>query len=319
MKVSIISVGALLAAIPAQVGFVPVESVVFVLARRGVLTVAVRVDWQGAVTVAPDIVGVARDTGSDTVYVVAISSEIEAYDAAGLAAVELDAAGLITHPIAVPVIGDGAQWQHLTSGERGLCEDYRASVMTVAMATETGRYVAASRDDMVASLTARTAPVEVDTARAAYRADRDGFAAAVAADVVAIATGQRAGDDQVAARLGVLVVENIAARDALVWLVHRDAATAAGYLTGMAAPLRGPYRVQVLTILAVLWAISGTGPAARAIIDTTHAEGHPVPSLMLLLDQALRYGAPPRIVTEAITGGVDAERAAAALGGYRRP
>lgn len=317
MQISITSVGQLLAAIPASLGFVPTESVIFTLTRDQVVVMTARIDWQGAANLAPRIAQIARESASDTAYVVAVSSEIEAYDQAGLAAVELDAAGLTVHPVAVAVIGEGVQWQHLITGERGLTEDYRSSAYTAAMAVELGVHVAATRDE-VAGAYITTAPVAMAPAQRAA-ANGAQFAADVAAEVIGVATGELAATDDLAARFGYLITTQIETRDAILWLLHREAHTAAGNLTPLAAPLRGEHRAQVLTVIVALWAIAGRGPIANAVIETVKREELAMPSMLELIDRMMMVGAPPTLLTDALTGSLSDDVAAAALGGYRRP
>jgi len=62
MRIIFTTIGQLLAAIPAMLGFVPTRSIVYVLLRAGIVTVSARVDAHGASTIAPRIAEPGRHT-----------------------------------------------------------------------------------------------------------------------------------------------------------------------------------------------------------------------------------------------------------------
>ena len=316
MRIIFTTIGQLLAAIPAMLGFVPTRSIVYVLLRAGIVTVSARVDAHGASTIAPRIAELAGETYSDSVIVVAVSPEVEAYDQAGIAGAMLHDRGVPAHVYAVSAIGEGAPWRNLITGERGLTEDYQSNAFTAAVAVELGQHIAASRDEM-ANDYATTDPVAMAPAQ---RAAGNGaqFAADVAAEVVGVATGEVAATDELAARFGYLITTQIVARDAILWLLRDDPLTAAGNLAPLAAPLRGEHRAQALTVIVALYAMAGRGAQANTGVEAVEREGLTKPSMLVLIDRMLRVGATPQLLGDALAGAMDDDSAAAALGGYRR-
>lgn len=197
----------------------------------------------------------------------------------------------------------GTLWSDIDTNDSGITTDYRDAEMA-AQAVSDGRVIAASRADIDAELaeTAPAAPAEaVDTTDARQ-------VEALANELIeAIASGNPAAD--LASRIGGVIVSDINLRDLLVGVSARTPGGAAILWTRISSQLRGPARIQGLTITAAMAYGSGDGVRAGAALDTARTLAEKTntnyPNLARLLDVALQSGIPPNRVINVLTSYAD--------------
>ncbi|WP_199253455.1 DUF4192 domain-containing protein [Mycolicibacterium mengxianglii] len=317
--------GALIAALPAILGFTPEKSLIVVSVDRGQLGAVLRVDLgpdlrdglEGLVSVTAS----ARPEAAIAIIVdpegalcpmcndehrrlcTALADELDGYG------IPLWAAHLVDR------VGAGGRWHCVDGcGSRGRVDDPEASPVTVAAVLD-GRRLYGRRADLESviavtdiSRTQRVAealaalqaggctPDHDDPADRAYRAVQDGLDA-----ITRIEKGETLTDAEIAVVAHGLA--DLRVRDTMYALAVGERAAAAETLWAtLARLLPAPWRVEALVQLAFSAYVRGDGPLtgvaleAALRVDPTHRMGG-------LLDAALQSGMRPEQIRElALTG-----------------
>jgi Domain of unknown function (DUF4192) len=323
--------GALIAALPAVLGFVPEKSLVLVNLERGAMGAVMRVDLSPQLTAGVhELAEVAAAARPDAAIAVIVDADgalcpLCADDHRELvdALTESLAAQGITLYAAhvVDKVALGGRWHCADGcGARGSVDDPSASPLAVAAVLD-GRRLYERRSDLekviavadperqnaVAGLIAR----QLETRAAQHRNDPDGcsrrdieHAMAVAAQVAA---GRGLSDAEIA-RLACALTD-IQARDTLFALaVGKKAAEAESLWAALSRALPDPWRVEALGLLAFSAYARGDGPLAGVALEAA-LRADPTHRMAGMLDTALQSGMRPERIRElAVTGYRLAER-----------
>jgi len=319
--------GALIAALPAVLGFVPRKSLIVVGIGGGELGAVMRVDLgENLLAETPRLAEVLAGGKPEAAIIVIVDDDGSRCSMCGVEFADLAHAladELARHDIAVWAVHvvdrveRGGRWHCVDGcGSCGVVDDPAESALTAAAVFE-GRRLYADRADLQAVIAGDDHRGEAITALIAERPHDPGSAeergrAAVhtaLAVIVRVAGGEVPGDDDLA-ELGAVMTE-IIARDILFALAiseHRD--TAESLWAQLARVLTGKARVEALALLAFSAYARGDGPLAGiALQEALGADpGHRMSGM---LDQALQGGLPPAKIRELADSGY---RLAAQLG-----
>lgn len=317
--------GALIAALPAVLGFVPEKSLVLVSIGDGELGSVMRVD------LSPELVQQAGHLAQ-----VAAAAEPEAAIAV---IVDADGArcpacneeyrqlcGALTEQLShdgielwaahvVDQVAAGGRWHCVDGcGAGGIIDDPSASPLAAAAVLE-GRRLYARRADLQAVIAVdehdRSAEVAVaieesEASRAiAHRADADGCGRRDVEEMMAaaarVASGEQLSDVELA-RLGCALTD-VQVRDTLYALaVGENAGEAESLWAVLARTLPVPWRVEALVLLAFSAYARGDGPLAGVSLEAA-LRCEPGHRMAGMLDTALQSGLrPERIRDLALTG-----------------
>jgi hypothetical protein len=323
--------GAVIAALPAVLGFVPEKSLVLLSIDGGELGSVMRVDLSDTVA---DQIGhlaeVAAAAGPEAAIAVIIDE-----DGAGctvcndlyrdLCALLTDE--LILHDIAlwavhvVDRVAAGGRWHCVDGcGAGGVVEDPSASPLAVAAVLD-GRRLYARRADLQAVIAvddraggaaladriAEQATLRDETRRADPDACvRRGVEAAMAA-AAAVADGQQLSDPELTGLACALA--DVEVRDTLYALaVGHSAGDAESLWALLSRTLPAPWRVEALVLLAFSAYARGDGPLAGVSLEAA-LRCEPAHRMAGMLDTALQSGLRPEHIRElAVTGYQLAER-----------
>lgn len=312
--------GALIAALPAVLGFVPEKSLVLVSLEGGRMGAVMRVDLSEAL---PDGVGqlaeVAANSGADTAVAVIVDADgalcpmcnddhrrlCEALSAAlNDHGVALDAAHVVDR------VEAGGTWHCVDGcGDRGSVEDPVASPLAAAAVLE-GRRLYGRRADLKA-VVAVTDPTRTATLGdligahanrrdADWTSDPDGCGrldveAAIAA-AAQVANGGELRDEELAALA--CGITDVAVRDTLYALAVGAVADQAETLWAvLARTLPEPWRVEALVLLAFSAYARGDGPLAGVSLESA-LRADPSHRMAQMLDTALQSGMRPEQIRE---------------------
>ncbi|MGV0851490.1 DUF4192 domain-containing protein [Mycolicibacterium phlei] len=304
---------ALIAALPALLGFVPEDSLVLVTVDRGALGCVMRIDLDVALHGSfDDLAQTAAAAGPDSA--IAVIVDETAWDCPSCADDYRDLADDLTEALAergiellaahvVDRVSAGGRWRCADGcGMAGTIEDPSASPLAMAAVLD-GRRLYARRADLqevvavvdpahAAALAKTIAVHEHDRPDAQVRADIEA-AMTVAAQVAA---GERLPDETLVRLAGALTDPHV--RDTLFALAVGDrAAQAESLWAEMARRLAAPWRVEALVLLAFSAYARGDGPLAGISLDAalrcdqTHRMAH-------MLDRALHAGLRPEQIRE---------------------
>ncbi len=312
--------GALIAALPAVLGFVPEKSLVLVSLEGGRMGAVMRADL--AADLAENVgrlAGIAATSGADTVIAVIVDADgalcpmcnadyrhlCDALtDALTRAEVGLYAAHVVDR------VEAGGRWRCVDGcGAHGEVEDPSASPLAAAAVLD-GRRLYRRRADLQAVIAAAdpdraAALVEPIRARAARRhtdwqSDPDGCGRRDVETVLAVAarvcTGVQPADDELAALACGL--NDVAVRDTLYALaVGADAGAAEALWAVLARTLPDPWRVEALVLLAFSAYARGDGPLAGLSLEAALRSDpdHPIAGM---LDTPLQSGMRPEQIRE---------------------
>ncbi|MEU0494460.1 DUF4192 domain-containing protein [Mycobacterium sp. NPDC006124] len=306
---------ALLAALPAVLGFVPEDSLVLVTFEDGQLGCVMRMDLCDDVADPLDqMVDVAATSGSAAAVAVIVDEDGAAcrmcvgdhqWWAAMLDAQLADRGVELLATYVVDRLEAGGRW-HRADGEpgSGTVDDPMSSPMAAAAVLD-GRRLYARRTELQAVVAVD--PVRAEGLRMALlRAEHDGelrpdadarhdveHAMAVARG---LSEGMLPGDDDLAA-VGCAVADT-RVRDTLYALaVGREADRAEALWALMARSLPDPWRVEALVLLAFSAYARGDGPLAGVSLEAAlSADGNH--RMAVMLDQALQSGMRPEQIRE---------------------
>lgn len=299
----------LLAAIPALLGFTPHNSVVAVGFVGPRVLCVIRVDANPEATLAQAAVVLARHN-ADSVMLIAVAERGTAASDHALTVIanSRDAFTIrgidITANVHTDAIAHGASWLDHETGEAGLIDDPTLSPATTATIME-GRAVRDSRDAIADSYTPTTSDWIIGDAtdeahRTAAEQGADHFAATTLAELVAVTTTNEQPSLDLAARAGILITENVEARDAMLSIGRYPAAI--DVTAAIARQTAGQPRIEALTVAGYAAYVRGDGAAANIALDAaeTEADAHHLerPRLLGLLRAAVEAGITPTQLAE---------------------
>ena len=308
--------GALIAALPAVLGFVPEKSLVLAAIEDGALGAVLRVDLgedlAGEVHRLADVLAgghcdavIAVIVDADGAHCPVCNTEFRTL-AAALAAALADAELALLAVHVVDRVQRGGRWHCVDGcGAEGVVEDPQVSAMAAA-AVFGGRRLYDRRADLAAVVAAG------DRARSARLAQRIGAPAddrctqdpdasrrgvhAVIAAARRLAAGIEPDDDVLADIGGVLT--DVLARDTLFALAVGDLAAEAESLWALLArALPEPSRVEALALLAFSAYARGDGPLAGVALQEA-VRCDPAHRMAGMLDEALQSGMRPEQIRE---------------------
>ena len=311
--------GSLIAAVPAVLGFVPVNSLVLITIDRGDMGPVLRVDLSAALTAGTEHFAsvVASSSPDSAIAVIVDDGDAEHLELADELAVSLDDHGIVLlAALAVDRLAQGGRWHCVDGcGAGGVIDDPEASPMAAAAVLD-GRRLYGRREDLQ-EVVGVLDPERRDRLREAInRCAPTGDEAAAAAGVrLALQMAERVRDDtelddsDVAALARALADPRV--RDTLYALaVGERAAEAEALWTRLARILPEPWRAEALVLVAFSAYARGDGPLAGISLEAA-LNCRPTHRMAGMLDQALQSGMHPRQIRElALTG----YRTAAQLG-----
>ncbi|WP_292991003.1 DUF4192 domain-containing protein [Mycobacterium sp.] len=322
--------GAVIAALPAVLGFVPEQSLVLLSIDNGELGSVLRVDLSDAVA---DQIGhlaeVAAAAGPEAAIAVIVDADgagcpmcnDQYRDLCSSLTDELSRRDIVLWAVhVVDRVAVGGRWHCVDDcGAGGLVDDPSASPLAVAAVLD-GRRLYARRADLQAviaadrrdherltALIAERAALRYETRRAepdaCVRRDVEDAMAAAAA----VADAQQLSDGQLASLACSL--DDVEVRDTLYALaVGHSAGDAESLWALLSRTLPTPWRAEALVLLAFSAYARGDGPLAGVALEAA-LRCDPGHRMAGMLDQALQSGLRPEHIRElAITGYQLAER-----------
>lgn len=322
--------GAVIAALPAVLGFVPEKSLVVLSIDDGELGSVIRVDLSDAVAdQVAHVADVAAAAGPEAAIVVIVDADgarcpmcNDHYrDLCASLTEELSRHDIVLWAVhVVDRVAAGGRWHCVDGcGAGGVVDDPSASPLAAAAVLD-GRRLYARRADLQAVITldgARSASLTALIAeRAALRdkthredpascARRDVEAAMAAA--AGVADGRPLADSDIAGLACALA--DVEVRDTLYALaVGHSAGDAESLWAMLARTLPAPWRVEALVLLAFSAYARGDGPLAGVSLEAA-LRSEPGHRMAGMLDTALQSGLRPEHIRElAVTGYRLAER-----------
>ncbi|OPX08361.1 DUF4192 domain-containing protein [Mycobacterium sp. AT1] len=290
--------------IPALLGFVPTNSIVaIVLDDHGdsfTVYCGARYDSDATLDVAAQFADVLPLQDADGPHRPVLLVAVADVDHQRHASAHLDA---VTHHVTArgatvvkrlhtPHLEAGHTWTDVDTGQTGTTADYRTSEVALQMAVEHGRTVEATRETIAAEFApgdpAPEAEITDDTADLVTQAILGVYAALNDPDGLT---------PQLVANAGHLITASVTHRDALLVVSTTRPEGGATVWTRMARQLRGPARIEALTIAAACFYVGHdtvrTSIALEAAHDTAVAAGLDDTNLVLLLDTAVQTAVPP--------------------------
>lgn len=312
--------GALIAALPAVLGFVPVKSLVMVSLEGREMGAVMRADLSPGLADNIDrLAGVVVNSGADMVVAVIVDADgalcpmcndehQRLSEALGAALEGHDVRLYATH--VVDRVEAGGSWHCVDRcGVRGTVEDPSSSPLAAAAVLD-GRRLYARREDLQAVIEvsdrARSAALaELVAAEAARRteewsADPDGRGRRDVERTMAAAAragdGEEIGDREIAAVACALT--DVAVRDTLYALaIGAEAAGAEALWAMLSRVIPPPWRVEALVLLAFSAYVRGDGPLAGVSLDAAlRIDGEH--RMAVMLDTALQSGMRPEQIRE---------------------
>jgi hypothetical protein len=317
--------GALIAALPAVLGFVPEESLVLMSIDNGQLGTVMRVDLS---PILANRIGQLAELASAAAPEAAIAVIVDA-DGAGCPIRNDEYRRLcatITAELAhrdvvlwaahvVDRVAPGGRWHCVDAcGSAGAVDDPLASPLAMAAVLD-GRCLYARRTDLQAVIAvddrARSAALvhligeRAASREVAYCADPGGCVRSDIEDAVAaaarVADGQRLSDSEVA-KLGCALADT-EVRDALYALaVGRGAGQAESLWAHLSRNLPQPWRAEALVLLAFSAYARGDGPLAGLSLEAA-LRSEPGHRMAGMLDTALHSGLRPEHIREVAFSG----------------
>jgi hypothetical protein len=320
---------ALIAALPAVLGFVPEKSLVLVSMERGELGAVMRVDLSDeladSIVHIADVAAAARPDSAIAVFVDAQGARCPMCNAEYRELTTTLTGALSTRGIAlvaahvVDRVRAGGTWHCADGcGAGGVVDDPSASPLAVAAVLD-GRRLYARRADLQevievvdpsrSSALAKVIHGRSDPAETASREDSD--ARRDVEDAMAAAARVADGGELVEAELAALAwaLTDVRVRDTLYALAVGDNAGEAESLWAtLSRTLPEPWRVEALVLLAFSAYSRGDGPLAGVSLEAA-LRCDPAHRMAGMLDTALQSGMRPEQIRElAVTGYQLAER-----------
>ncbi|HKV20826.1 MAG TPA: DUF4192 domain-containing protein [Mycobacterium sp.] len=305
--------GALIAALPAVLGFVPEKSLVLVTIDRGELGCVMRVDLAPELTETighlADVAAAARPDAAVAVVVDEAGAGCRLCNDEYLALSDALSEGLARHGIeltdfhVVDTVGPDGRW-HSRDGGWGTVDDPAASPLAMAAVLD-GRRLYARREDLQNVIeVGDAAAVE---ALAGFIGDHDGDTDARRDVADAMLAGERAAAGERLSREETVrlahALTDPQVRDVFYALAVGDGAAQAEALwAALARTLPEPWRVEALVLLAFSAYARGDGPLAGVSLEAA-LRGDPTHRMAGMLDTALQSGMRPEQIRDlAATG-----------------
>lgn len=312
--------GALIAALPAVLGFVPEKSLVLVSLERGEMGAVMRIDLPIALAgELGHLAEMAASSGAESIVAVIVDQQgapcpmcnddyRQLCDELSTALAEHDMSLYAAH--VVDRIEAGGRWHCVDGcGAAGTVDDPSASPLAAAAVLE-GRRLYGTRDDLkavVALEDPRRAEELVGLIRdravgreADWREDPDACGRRDVEAAIDAATRVCSGDDLEDAELAMLAcaLTDVAVRDTLYALAVGSLAGQAETLWAlMARTLPDPWRAEALALLAFSAYARGDGPLAGVSLDAA-LRSDPEHRMAGMLDTALQSGMRPERIRE---------------------
>ena len=312
--------GALIAALPAVLGFVPEKSLVLVSLEDGRMGAVMRADLAADLPDNIDrLAEIAATSGADTVVAVIVDADgalcpmcnadhRQLCDAL-TEALAGHAVGLYAAHV-VDRVEDGGSWRCIDDcGAQGIVEDPTASPLAAAAVLD-GRRLYRNRADLQAVIigidpdraAALAGPIgaQVLVRQSAWEADPDGCGRRDVEAVMAVAARLREGIEPADDELAVLAcgITDVAVRDTLYALAVGSGAGVAEELWAvLARTLPDPWRVEALVLLAFSAYARGDGPLAGLSLEAA-LRSNPDHRMAGMLDTALQSGMRPEQIRE---------------------
>jgi hypothetical protein len=307
--------GALIAALPAVLGFVPEKSLVLVGVDRGEMGAVLRIDLSDDVADAlSHLAELAAAGHSDAVIAVIVDAAgarcpmcNEEYRelCADLAAGLQDCGISLLDAHVVDRIDKGGRWHCVDGcGATGGIDDPSSSPLTLAAVLD-GRRLYANRAELEAVIAvadtgrggAISAAIEQLAAGglAARTADPDGSSRRAVQDALLAADRTAGGAPLREADIAALgyALTDVIVRDVLFGLAAAENAAAAESLfAALSRALPAPWRVEALTLLGFFAYVRGDGPLAGVALDAA-LRIDPFHRMAVMLDTALQSGMRP--------------------------
>ncbi|WP_161987454.1 DUF4192 domain-containing protein [Prescottella subtropica] len=311
-RVQISNPGALIAAVPSLLGFVPTESIVCIALDGPKVGLVMRADI-AVVTDNPNsakllVEQFARSSGFDVFFLIAVSADLtRRQNALRTVSLAFMAAGhIVKDSVHVSEIAAGKRWRN-RDGVSGELPD-PASTELASVMTATGRQTFGSRDDLAALVAPCGEGLDVGPSPRHYEAVALVKSAREVVDQ--LGAGQGLTDDDI--RMVGRAVTYPPVRDALIALATTDCAQAArDVFAEVARRSRGSARVEALALMGAFAYIGNDGPLAGIAFEAALAD-QPGHGLSSLLDQARSNSIAPAEVGKLLTLG--AREAAVQIG-----
>lgn len=314
--------GALIAALPAVLGFVPEKSLVLLTADRGEMGCVMRVDLSTELTASLEhLAEVAAAARPDEAIAVIVDDSgaacrmcaVEYHELASVLTASLAVHGIeLIAAHVVDRVEAGGHWHCADQcGNGGVVDDPSSSPLALAAVLD-GRRLYSCRADLQQVITpdpdrSSTLAGVLDSCRteagSPIRSDADARTAIECAIAAAgqLADGKPLSDDELARLAHGLTDPQV--RDTLYALaVGRDAGQAESLWALLARCLPPPWRVEALVLLAFSAYVRGDGPLAGVSLEAA-LRCDPVHRMAGMLDTALQSGMRPERIQElAVTG-----------------
>jgi hypothetical protein len=315
--------GALIAALPAVLGFVPEKSLVLVVLEEGRVGAVLRADLSVDLADHLDrLAELAAASGADNVVAVIVDAEgalcptcsADHRELCDVLRAELERNGVSMDSVhVVDRVETGGTWRCIDGcGSGGEVEDPTASPMAAAAVLD-GRRLYARRADLHAVIAVAdparsrrlidTISAHSDTRRAQWQADPDDRGRRDIEIALEVAVRVYAGAEASDAELAALAcgLTDLAVRDTLYALaVGTHAAAAETLWSLLARNLPDPWRVEALVLLAFSAYARGDGPLAGISLEAA-LRSDPDHRMAGMLDTALQSGMRPEQIRE-LTG-----------------
>lgn len=299
------STAAVLAAIPALLGFTPENSIVTIFlgdadASTTTIRAIVRFDVSDGITPAADVAAAALANGVTGAIMIAIADDANSRQAlsalAALRSALVDAGVAVERTVHAFALVAGGAFLDLDTGAVAQVPD-PASTELSALTVLEGRSIESSRSVIEQRFSERAEVPESIGLEAAARLG-DLFLPQTFEELAAVVYAREVPSDELASRVGLtLSGPNLDVRDSYLRLAVYGENHAVEAMTHIAGALRGAARAQALTITAFFSYLANHGPATGIAIDAARAAaadaGIPTPSFADLLDRALRAGMEP--------------------------
>lgn len=302
-RVQVSGPGALVAAVPSMMGFVPTESIVCIPLEDGRVGTVIRSNL-GLLADPMAVKSVVRSFAAagdfDSLILIAVGADpVARQQALRAVSLECQATGhIVADTIHVAEIAEGKRWRN-RAGNSGALPD-PATTETAAAQVAAGRQVRGSRDELVAAL-ARTGK-GLDAGQRARKRDARVVVRTVVEAIDRHGAGKELSDDDIV-RVGRALLQP-PIRDVLIGLSTTDRAhPTQDVLAEVARRCRGAARVEALTLVGAFAYVDRNGALAGIALAAALDEdpGH---SLSALLRTALSGGCDPRQVTAGLMSAV---------------
>ncbi|MBY6412884.1 DUF4192 domain-containing protein [Rhodococcus sp. BP-252] len=299
------STAAVLAAIPAMLGFTPENSIVTIFlgdadASTTSVRAIVRSNVADGVGPATDVADAARVNDVAAAIVIAVADPGQSGEAltalAALRAALADAGVSAERSLHTYGLSTGAAFIDLDTGAVGGFPDPATTELSALTVFE-GRRIESSRSVIEQRFAERAeVPESVGLEVAARLGEL--FLPQTFEELAAVIYAREVPSDELAARVGLtLSGRGLDVRDSYLRLAVYGEDHAVEAMTHIAGALRGTARAQALTIAAFFAYLANHGPAAGIAIDAARAAAASAdvetPSFAVLIDRALRVGMEP--------------------------